>query len=116
MWELPYMPSLILVHNIDVMHQEINVVEALIHTCMHFEKTKDNLKARRDLVMLCDRPTQVFNTFNVYGANTFNVFLLNKMSGRKTKHIAREFLNAASRIVPGARSLFQGSSLSQSKQ
>jgi hypothetical protein len=39
------MPSLILLHNIDVMHQESNVVEALIHTCMHFEKTNDNLKA-----------------------------------------------------------------------
>jgi hypothetical protein len=37
LWELPYMLSLILVHNIDVMHQESNVVEALIHTYMHFE-------------------------------------------------------------------------------
>ena len=55
------MSSLILVHNIDVMHQESNVVEALIHTHMHFEKTKDNLKARKDLAMLCDRPTQVLN-------------------------------------------------------
>jgi hypothetical protein len=43
------------------MHQEGNVAEALIHTYMHFEKTKDNLKARRDLAMLCDRPTQVLN-------------------------------------------------------
>jgi hypothetical protein len=34
------MPSLILLHNIDVMHQESNVVEALIHTCMHLEKNK----------------------------------------------------------------------------
>jgi hypothetical protein len=40
LWELPYMSSLILVHNIVVMHQESNVVEALIHTCMHFEKNK----------------------------------------------------------------------------
>jgi hypothetical protein len=32
LWELPYMSSLILVHNIDVMHQESNVSEALIHT------------------------------------------------------------------------------------
>jgi hypothetical protein len=39
------MTSLIFVHNIDVMHQESNVAEALIHTCMNFEKTKDNLKA-----------------------------------------------------------------------
>jgi hypothetical protein len=61
LWELPYMSSLILVHNIDVMHQESNVAESLIHTCMHFEKTKDNLKAQRDLAMLCDRPTQVLN-------------------------------------------------------
>jgi hypothetical protein len=38
------------------------------------------------------------------------------MSGRKTKHTARGFLNEASRIVPGARSLFQGSSSSQSRQ
>jgi hypothetical protein len=38
------------------------------------------------------------------------------MSGRKAKHTARGFLNAASRIVPGARSLFQGSSSSQSRQ
>jgi hypothetical protein len=43
------------------MHQESNVAEALIHTCMHFEKTKDDLKARSDLAMLCDRPTQVLN-------------------------------------------------------
>jgi hypothetical protein len=55
------MSPLILVHNIDAMHQESIVVEALIHTCMHFEKTKDNLKARRHLAMLCDRPTQVLN-------------------------------------------------------
>jgi hypothetical protein len=61
MWELPYMPLLILVHDINVMHQENNVVKALIHTCMHFKKTKDNLKARRDLAMLCDRPTKVLN-------------------------------------------------------
>jgi hypothetical protein len=38
------------------------------------------------------------------------------MSGRKTKRTARGFLNAASRILPCARSLFQGSSSSQSRQ
>jgi hypothetical protein len=42
------MRSLILVHNIHVMHQKSNVAEALIHTYMNFEKTKDNLRARRD--------------------------------------------------------------------
>jgi hypothetical protein len=39
------MSSLILMHNINVMHQESNIDEALIHTYMYFEKTKDNLKA-----------------------------------------------------------------------
>jgi hypothetical protein len=38
------------------------------------------------------------------------------MSGWKTKHTARGFLNAASMIVPSARSLFQWSSSSQSRQ
>jgi hypothetical protein len=55
------MSTLILVHNIDVMHQESDVAEALIHICMHFEKTKDNMKAQRDLAMFCDQPTQVLN-------------------------------------------------------
>jgi hypothetical protein len=61
LWELPYMPSLIRVHNIDVMHQESNVAESLIYTYMHFEKTKGNMKARRDLAMLYDRPIEVLN-------------------------------------------------------
>jgi 23S rRNA maturation-related 3'-5' exoribonuclease YhaM len=36
--ELPYMMSLILMHNIDVMHQERNVVKNLVNTCMSLEK------------------------------------------------------------------------------
>jgi hypothetical protein len=60
LWELPYAKSLILMHNIDVMHQESNFCQALINTCMDFpDKTKDNDKARMDLAMICDRPTQV---------------------------------------------------------
>jgi hypothetical protein len=38
------------------------------------------------------------------------------MSGRKTKHTTRGFLNVASRIVPGPHSLFHWSSSSQSRQ
>jgi hypothetical protein len=35
MWELPYMSSLILVHTIDVMHQESNVAEpSYTHACI----------------------------------------------------------------------------------
>jgi hypothetical protein len=60
LWELPYAKSLILMHNINVMHQESNFYQALINTCMDFpDKTKDNDKARMDLAVICDRPTQV---------------------------------------------------------
>jgi hypothetical protein len=58
LWELPYMPTLILMHNIDVMHQKCNMGESVISTCMSFlGKTKDNMKARQDLAELCNRPS-----------------------------------------------------------
>jgi hypothetical protein len=45
--ELSYMLTLILMHNIDVMHQKRNMSESIISTCMDFPgKTKDNRKAR----------------------------------------------------------------------
>jgi hypothetical protein len=47
LWEFPYMLELILMHNIDVMHQERNMGESIISACMGFpSKTKDNRKAR----------------------------------------------------------------------
>jgi hypothetical protein len=50
------MPALILMHNIDVMHQERNIDESMISTCIGFPgKTKDNMKDRQDLVELCNR-------------------------------------------------------------
>jgi hypothetical protein len=52
------MLTLILMHNIDVMHQERNMGESIISTCMGFPgKIKDNRKARKDLAELCNRPT-----------------------------------------------------------
>jgi hypothetical protein len=52
------MPALILMHNIDVMQQERNMGESIIGTCMCFlGKTKDNMKARKDLAELCNRPS-----------------------------------------------------------
>jgi hypothetical protein len=55
--QLPYYDDLLLPHNIDVMHTEKNVAEALWATIMDIPgKTKDNVKARVDLAMLCDRP------------------------------------------------------------
>jgi hypothetical protein len=55
------MVSLILMHNIHVMQQKSSVAKTLIHTCMHFEKTKDGPKARRDLAKICNQPTMVLN-------------------------------------------------------
>jgi hypothetical protein len=45
-------------YNIDVMHQECNMGESIISTCMGFlDKTKDNRNARQDLAELCNRPS-----------------------------------------------------------
>jgi hypothetical protein len=56
---LPYYDDLLLPHNIDVMHTEKNVAEALWATIMEIpDKSKDNVKARVDLAELCDRPNQ----------------------------------------------------------
>jgi hypothetical protein len=53
-----YMPMLILMHNIDVMHQKCNMGESIISTYMGFSgKTKDNRKARQDLAKLCNHPS-----------------------------------------------------------
>jgi hypothetical protein len=46
------------VHNFDVMHQECNICENILSTCMGFtDKIKDNHKVKRDLAQICDRPT-----------------------------------------------------------
>ena len=59
MWDLPYFKDLLCPHNIDMMHTEKNVGEALFGTLFGIEgKTKDNPKARVDLEALCDRPLQ----------------------------------------------------------
>jgi hypothetical protein len=40
------------------MHQERNMGESIISTCMNItDKTKDNPKARKDLALICRRPT-----------------------------------------------------------
>lgn len=55
--QLPYFPKLLLPHNIDVMHNEKNMGEAVWNTCFDTDKTKDNVKARLDLAMICNRPS-----------------------------------------------------------
>jgi hypothetical protein len=45
-------------HNIDIMHQERNVGESILITCMTFmDKTKDNQKAMKDLAQLYNQPS-----------------------------------------------------------
>jgi hypothetical protein len=45
-------------HNIDIMHQECNVGESILSTCMSFtDKIKNNHKARKDLALLYNRPS-----------------------------------------------------------
>jgi hypothetical protein len=57
LWELPYAKALIVLHNIDLMHQERNVVESIMSMCLDVTSfTKDNVNARKDLVDLCDCP------------------------------------------------------------
>jgi hypothetical protein len=56
---LPYYDDLLLPHNIDVMHTEKNVTEALWAIIMDIpDKSKDNVKAIVDLAALCDKPNQ----------------------------------------------------------
>jgi hypothetical protein len=58
LWELPYAQELILMHNIDVMHQEHNVAESIVSTCLNITgKTKHNFKAQRDIADICNRPS-----------------------------------------------------------
>jgi hypothetical protein len=57
-WELPYVKAWILMHNIDVMHQEQNMGESIISTCLNStDKTKDNPKTRKYLALICSLPT-----------------------------------------------------------
>ncbi|XP_050233461.1 uncharacterized protein LOC126681949 [Mercurialis annua] len=49
-FQLPYWKTLLLRHNLDVMHIEKNICESLLNTLMNVDgKTKDNVNARLDL-------------------------------------------------------------------
>jgi hypothetical protein len=62
LWELPYAHALILMHNINVVHQERNVIECIVSTCMDIMgKTKDNFMARRDIADVCNSPSLELN-------------------------------------------------------
>jgi hypothetical protein len=55
LWELPYTKTLILPHNIDLIHQEHNIVESIISMCFDITGfSKDNANGRIDLADLCN--------------------------------------------------------------
>jgi hypothetical protein len=55
-WELLYWKTNLLCHNLDVMHIEKNVFENIFNTVMDVKgKTRDNIRARLDLVLFCNR-------------------------------------------------------------
>src|SRR5690242_11779740 len=57
LWELTYAKALILPHNIDLMHKERNVAKSIMSMCFDVTRqSKDNIQARKDLSLLCDRP------------------------------------------------------------
>ena len=56
LWRLPYFKDLLLPHNIDVMHTEKNIAEALLGTLLDTEESRDNIQARIDQAKLCNRP------------------------------------------------------------
>ncbi|XP_057803652.1 uncharacterized protein LOC131018985 [Salvia miltiorrhiza] len=56
-WDLPYWSSLLIRHNLDVMHIEKNVFDNLFNTIMNTKgKTKDTAKSREELNRFCRRP------------------------------------------------------------
>jgi hypothetical protein len=58
LWELPYAKALILPHNIDLMHQEQNIIKSIMIMCLNVtDFMKDNMNIRKDLATLCDCPS-----------------------------------------------------------
>jgi hypothetical protein len=58
LWEFPYAKALILPYNINLMHQERNVMKSIMSICLDVTSfMKDNMNTRKDLVVLCDRPS-----------------------------------------------------------
>ncbi|KAK4389817.1 hypothetical protein Sango_2318700 [Sesamum angolense] len=55
-WELEYWSTHLIRHNLDVMHIEKNVFDNIFNTEIDIKgKTKDNLNARKDLKIICNR-------------------------------------------------------------
>jgi hypothetical protein len=49
LWELPYAKALILMHNIDIMHQERNFGESILSTCIVIEPPREGVRHQDQL-------------------------------------------------------------------
>lgn len=59
LWKFPYCGKLLIRHNLDIMDIEKNVGDQLIHTIMDIkDEAKDNVSARREVVLRCKRRKQ----------------------------------------------------------
>ncbi|KAL4562467.1 hypothetical protein LXL04_034672 [Taraxacum kok-saghyz] len=79
-WELPYWRKLLIRHNLDVMHIEKNVFDNLFHIIMGTPKSKDHLKARKDIAVHCNRP--LLNPISNNGDH---------LKGRQQRHDTKRF-------------------------
>jgi hypothetical protein len=87
---LPYFDDLLLPHNIDVMHTEKNIAEALLGTFIEINKSKDNPKARVNLATLCDRPNQEMRLTN--GGKTWKRHRADFVLARKHRREVLEWI------------------------
>ena len=56
-WDLSYWSTLLIRHNLDVMHIEKNMFDNIFNTILNVpEKIKDNAKSREELNVICRRP------------------------------------------------------------
>ncbi|KAL0347689.1 UNVERIFIED_CONTAM: hypothetical protein Scaly_1784900 [Sesamum calycinum] len=56
-WDLPYWSTLLIRHNFNFMHIEKSVFDNIFNTVMDIKgKMKDNMNARTDLKIICNRP------------------------------------------------------------
>jgi len=73
-WDLPYWSSNMIRHNLDVMHIEKNVFDSLFNTVLDVDgKTKDNPKARLDVVKYCNRTNLARNPDGSYPKAAYTI-------------------------------------------
>ncbi|KAL8090291.1 hypothetical protein AgCh_039676 [Apium graveolens] len=93
-WDLPYWRTLSIRHNIDVMHVEKNVFENIFNTIMAIEgKTKDNSKARADIVIICRRPElEIDVVTRKYPKSCYSLDKKKKAKAQNPSRVPNEYL------------------------